>query len=197
MRHESLCKVYAIQLLRGLLTASAAYIIIAQYNVYASTGSDLDLGIFTATASIISIVIIFAYQSIRSARVQHLVLIMLAPAAVVLPLFLIFFPHNAALAIIFYVYTQSIIESFYNSTVILVRLEDLLNRHISDDSYHFEIESISEVALSIGRVIGQTILLFVLTIGAGQFAMYLALAEGLLIVPTIMLAQSKRDLAQS
>ena len=197
MRHESLCKVYIIQLLRGLLTASAAYIIIAQYNVYASTGSDLDLGIFTAIASAISIVIIFTYQRLHSARVQHLILIMLAPAAVVLPLFLIFFPQNVELAIVFYVYTQSIIESFYNSTVILVRLQNLLNRHIPDDSYRLEIESMSEVALSIGRVISQTILLFIITIGAGQFAMYLALVEGLLIVPTIMLAQSKRDLAQS
>ena len=78
-----------------------------------------------------------------------------------------------------------------------MRLQNLLNRHIPDDSYRLEIESMSEVALSIGRVISQTILLFIITIGAGQFAMYLALVEGLLIVPTIMLAQSKRDLAQS
>ena len=187
-KHKSLRKVFYIQLLRGFAFASAAYIIIAQVNVYRSSGSDLDLGVFTSVASIATILILFLYRRVKTRGAQKAIMYSIAPAAILLPVCLIIFPNDPALSIAFYVFSQSAIESFFNGTVLLTRLQQLLNAHLRDDSYRFEIESLSEVALTVGRVVGQSILLLIIISGNEQHMMWLAAIGAFAIIPLMKIA---------
>ena len=183
--HKSLRKIFYIQLLRGFAFTSAAYIIIAQINVYRSSGSDLDLGIYTSAASVVTIIILAFYECLKTRASQKAILFSLAPAVILLPFSLILFPNNPTLSVAFYIFTQSVLESFFNGTILLTRLQQILNSHLKDDSYRFEIESISEIALTIGRVVGQSILLFIIVIGHEDYMMYFAVIEALAIFPLL------------
>lgn len=191
--HKSLRRVFIIQLIRGLLLSSAAYIIIAQINVYASSNSDLNLGIYTSAASVVAMVILLLYRKLKTRRAQETVLIMLAPPIVLLPLILILFPHEPLLSIVFYVFVQSVIESFFNNTILVARLQQLLKSHLHNESLHFEIEAMSEVALTMGRVVGQSILLALVITGNQEQMMWLALAESLLILPILKIALPSKN----
>lgn len=188
IRHKSLRKIFYIQLLRGFAFASAAYIIIAQVNVYRSSGSDLDLGVFTSAASIIAILILAFYRRLKTRVSQQAILYSIVPAAILLPISLIIFPNNSVLSVAFYIFSQAVIESFLNGTVLVTRLQQLLNGHLADDSYRFEIESFSEVALTVGRVLGQSILLLIILLGYEKNMMYFAALEAFAIFPLLEIA---------
>ena len=87
----------------------------------------------------------------------------------------------------FYIYTQSIIESFYNSTLTITRLQDILSRHLRDDSYRVEIESIAEVFLSVGRIVTITIVLTLINLGLDYLLMPFALLSSFAIFPVVYL----------
>ncbi len=188
VRHKSLRKIFYIQLLRGFAFASAAYIIIAQINVYRSSSSDLDLGIYTSVASVITIILLAFYRDIKTRGLQKAILYSIAPATILLPVSLVLFPNDMTLSIVFYVFSQSVVESFLNGTVLVTRLQQLLGKHLKDDSYRFEIESLSEVALTIGRVVGQSLLLLIILLGYEKYMMWLAIFESLAIIPLLMIA---------
>ena len=154
LKHETMHRIIYLSLLRGVIVSSAGYLMISQIYVYRSTSSDLDLGIYTALASFVSIAVLWLYRHIDHRKhLQKTILFSILPPTILLPLIAIIVPNNPLIAITFYVYTQSIIESFFNGTLTLTRLQDILSRHLRDDSYRVEIESIAEVFLSIGRVV--------------------------------------------
>ena len=70
LNHDSMHKIIYLSLLRGILVSSAGYLMIAQINVYRSAGSDLNLGIFTALASVMTIIILWCYR--RASRRKYL-----------------------------------------------------------------------------------------------------------------------------
>ena len=188
LRHESMHKIVYLSLLRGVVVSSAGYLMVAQINVYRNTGSDFDLGVYTALASIVAIVALWSYrQADRNKNAQKAIIFSLAPPAVLLPLVAILIPNNPTIAIAFYVYTQSIIESFFNSTLTVARLQDILSRHLRDDSYHVEIESIAGVFLSISRIVTITIVLTLIIFGLNDLLMPFAFISSFAIPPIIYL----------
>ena len=188
LKHDSMHKIIYLSLLRGVIVSSAGYLMVAQINVYRSTGSDLDLGIFTAAASAVAVVVLWLYRRANHhARLQKTILFSVLPPAILLPLFAILIPNNPTIAIIFYIYTQSIIESFYNSTLTITRLQDILSRHLRDDSYRVEIESIAEVFLTIGRIVTITIVLTMINLGLDNLLMPFALLSSFAIFPVVYL----------
>lgn len=188
LKHETMHRIIYLSLLRGVIVSSAGYLMISQIYVYRNTGSDLDLGIYTALASFIAIIVLWLYRRAdHKKRVQKTILFSILPPTILLPLIAIIVPNNPLIAITFYVYTQSIIESFFNGTLTLTRLQDILSRHLRDDSYRVEIESIAEVFLSIGRVVTITIVLMMINFGLDDYLMIFALISSVAIIPTIYL----------
>ena len=112
LKHDSMHKIIYLSFLRGILVSSAGYLMVAQINVYRSTGSDLDLGIYTALASVASIIILWIYRHCTRREIQKTIIFTLIPPVVLFPLSLILFPGNFTLSVAFYVFTQSVIESF-------------------------------------------------------------------------------------
>ncbi len=193
LKHDSMHKIIYLSLLRGIIVSSAGYLMVAQINVYRSAGSDLNLGIFTATASAVAIVVLWLYRrASHRARLQKTILFSILPPAVLLPLCAILFPNNPVIAIVFYIYTQSIIESFYNSTLTITRLQDILSRHLRDDSYRVEIESIAEVFLSVGRIVTITVVLTLINLGLDYLLMPFALLSSFAIFPIVYLTLPSR-----
>ena len=80
------------------------------------------------------------------------------------------------------------VESFLNGTVSVVRLQDITSRHLSDDSYRVEVESIAEVFLSVGRVVSISIVLAIIMTGQDWLMMPFALLSSFAIIPFIYLA---------
>ena len=194
-QHKSLRRLLLLQFLRGLSFSSAAYVIISQIMIYRSTNTDLDLGVFTSIASIITIILLIIYRKVKSRSAQKAILSAFIPAVIMLPISLLLFPNDATLSIAFYVFTQSIVEGFLNSTILITRIQQILSSHISDNTHRFETECVSEAALSIGRIIGLIVLLVIINNNLESYMMILALMEGLLIIPVVTLAlPAKRKL---
>ncbi|MBO4855108.1 hypothetical protein J5500_01720 [Candidatus Saccharibacteria bacterium] len=188
LKHDSMHKIIYLSLLRGVVVSSAGYLMVAQINVYKNTGSDLDLGIFTALASFVAIVVLWLYRHFDHHKyAQKTILFTILPPVVLLPLVAIIVPDNQLIAIVFYVFTQAIIESFYNSTLTVTRLQDILSRHLTDDTYHVEIESIAEVFLSVGRVVTISVVLALVSLGYDNLLMPFALISSLAIFPVVYL----------
>lgn len=188
LKHESMHKIIYLSLLRGVVVSSAGYLMVAQINVYRSTGSDLDLGIFTALASFVAIAILWLYRHFDHHKyIQKTILFSVLPPVILLPLAAILVPNNPLIAIVFYVFTQSIIESFYNSTLTVTRIQDILSRHLTDRTYHVEIESIAEVFLSVGRVVTISVVLALISLGFDDLLMPFALISSFAIFPVIYL----------
>ncbi|MCR5572830.1 MAG: hypothetical protein K6F57_03590 [Candidatus Saccharibacteria bacterium] len=188
LRHDSMHKIIYLSLLRGIIVSSAGYLFVSQINVYRSANSDLDLGIYTALASFVSIVVLWIYRRIDHHKyLQKTMLFSLLPPAILLPLVAILIPNNPTIAIVFYVYVQSIIESFYNSTLTITRLQDILSRHVKDETYHVEVESFAEVFLSIGRVVTISIVLALINLGFDNLLLPFAFLSSFAIFPVIYL----------
>lgn len=192
-KHVSMRRILILSLLRGALVSSAAYLIIAQINVYRSAGSDFDLGMYTASASLVAIIIVWIYRRFEHHKeAQKTILFSVAPPIILLPLAAIIIPDSSTIAIALYVYTQSVVESFYNNTISVLRLEDVLSRHLEDEAYEIEIESIAGMFLSIGRVITISIALALIMLGQDGLLMPFALLTSFLIAPVLYLALPSR-----
>ena len=188
LRHVSMRRMIYLSFLRGVIVSSSAYLMIAQINIYRSTNSDLDLGIYTALASLIAIVVLWVYRHLEHKKeAQKTVLFSLIPPVVLLPIAAIILPGNAVIAIALYVYTQSIVESFLNATLTLVRLQDIMSRHLKNESYEIEIDSIAGVFLSIGRVVTISVALALILAGLDNLLMPFALVLSFAIFPAIYL----------
>ena len=74
-----------------------------------------------------------------------------------------------------------------SSTLTVARLQDILSRHLRDDSYHVEIESIAGVFLSIGRIVTITIVLTLIIFGLNDLLMPFAFISSFAIPPIIYL----------
>lgn len=193
LKHASMRRAVYLSLLRGTLISSAAYLMIAQINVYRSTNSDLDLGIYTALASLVAITILWVYRHLEHKKeAQKTVLFSLTPPVILLPIAAIILPGNPVIAIALYVYTQAVIESFFNSTLTVLRLQDILSRHLKDDSYEIEIDSITGVFLAIGRVVTISVALALVMTGLDNLLMPFALLTSFSIFPILYLALPSR-----
>lgn len=192
MKHESMRKLFAIQLVRGFVICSSAYLVISQICLYRSTDSSMDVGIFTSLSSVIAIITVFIYRKIRQTSHQKAFLAAFIPAIILLPASMILIPNNPVLSIALYVFMQSIVNGLFDGTVTQTRLQGLLSTHLKDDSYRIELECLSEIALSVGRVVGLTILLFILIFGDGQQILWLALVESLFIIPWLAMILPKK-----
>ncbi len=189
--HHSLRKILVLQIVRGLLASSAGYIVVAQIHIYRSTGSDLDLGFYTAVASAISIILLIFYRRLHKLG-QKTVMYSLSVPAFLLPLVAIIFPHDPIVAITFYIFAQSVIESFFNSTLSVARIQGILRKHLEDDVDRVEVEAVSEIFLSIGRIASQGLLLIFVLTGHQDWLLPVAFAEGLLILPLMHLVMSSK-----
>ena len=165
---------------------------VAQINMYRTTGSDFDLGLYTAVASVISIVILWVYRRNSRKEIRKTIIFSLLPPVILFPLSIILFPDSTTLAIAFYVFTQSVIECFYNGTISVVRMQDITSRHLTDDSYRVEVESIAEIFLSIGRVVSITVVLAIIVTGQDWLMMPFALLCSLSVFPFIYLSLPSR-----
>lgn len=192
--NPSLQKIMLIQLLRGILLTGSAYAVIVSINLYQSVSSSLNLGIITAISSLLSIIVILIYQRVAKHKgAQMTMLVGFASPVVLLPLICYFFPHNATVAIVFYVYMQCIVESFYNSVISVKRLQDIMKRHLYDDSIRIEIESMSELALTVGRIFTLSVLLFMILMGWQKYILLFAALTSLAVVPLVRLMLSRRE----
>ena len=87
---------------------------------------------------------------------------------------------------------QSIVNGLFDGTVTQTRLQGLLSSHLKNDSYRIEMECLSEVALSVGRVVGLCALLFIIMFGDGQQMLWLAFIESLFIIPWLGMILPKK-----
>ena len=194
IHNPALQKIMTIQFLRGILLTGSAYAIIVSINLYQSVQSSFDLGILTAISSAISIIVIMIYQRIVKRKgSQMTMLVGLAVPIILLPVVCYLFPNNATTAIVYYVYAQCIMESFYNSVISVKRLQDIMKKHLRDDSLRIEIESMSEIALTVGRVLTLTILLFMIQMGWQRYVLIFAAISGIAIIPFIRMSLSHRE----
>ena len=191
-KHESMRKLLLIQLIRGFVICSSAYLVISQICLYRSTDSSMDVGVFTSLSSIITIIAVYLYRKIRQTSRQKAYLATFIPALILLPVSLILLPDNPVLSIALYVFTQSIVNGLFDGTVTQTRLQGLLSSHLKNDSYRIEMECLSEVALSVGRVVGLCALLFIIMFGDGQQMLWLAFIESLFIIPWLGMILPKK-----
>ena len=184
-------KIMYIQLIRGFVTCSAAYLVISQVNLYRSTNSDLDLGIYTSLAAIIANLSVLIFHHIKRKSAQKAYLAMFLPALILFPAVLILLPHNMLLSVSMYVFMQSIVGGLFDGTVTQTRIQGILSTHLSDDSYRIEVECLGEVALTIGRLAGLAALLALIILGQEENMMWLALFESIFIIPWLALVLPK------
>jgi len=187
-RHDSMHKIVHLSFLRGLVVTGAGYIMISQIHFYNNSESDVGLGIYTAIASAIAIFILWLYRRAdHKKHVQKAILFGLIPPVILLPLATFLLPSSPLLATIFYVYTQAVVESVLNSTLTIARIQDILSRHLKDDSYRVEVESISEVFLSLGRAVSLLITLVFINCGSDGPLLLFSFVSSFAILPIVYL----------
>ena len=187
-----------IQVLRGILLTGSAYIIIVSIHLYQNVDSSLDLGILTAIGSLLSIILLLLYRRVAKRKgSQMTILVALCSPIILLPVVCFLFPGSAIAAIVFYVYTQCVLETFYNQVIAVKRLQDIMKQHLRDDSLRIEVESMSEVALTIGRVVTLVALLLMVQMGLEQYIMVFAIITSLAIIPFVRMALSRKEVRQA
>ena len=85
----------------------------------------------------------------------------------------------------------SIADSLYDSAATGTRIQGLLSTHLKDKSYLTEIECYGEMMLTMGRIIGLTILLSIVMVGAKEQMMWLAFLETLALLPWLTMVIPK------
>ncbi|MCL1839619.1 MFS transporter [Candidatus Saccharibacteria bacterium] len=188
---QPLRRILYLQFFRGLIVSGSAFLIIVPLLVYNFTNSDLDLGLFASIGAIISIAVIIIFHRIsRHKRASRIFLWILAPLAVVFSVALALFPSSLT-AIILYIYTIAIIESFFEMFV-MGRVQRSIKKQLSGHSFTLEIESVSEVFLNIGRVISLTILLFFITNSGTTYLPIFIAVNAIFMIPVVLLSKSKK-----
>ena len=196
--NHSLQKIMWIQVLRGVLLTGSAYIIIVSIHLYQNVDSSLDLGIFTTIGSLLSIILLLLYRRVAKRKgSQMTILVALCTPIILLPVVCFLFPGSTIAAIVFYVYTQCVLETFYNQVIAVKRLQDIMKQHLRDDSLRIEVESMSEVALTIGRVVTLVALLLMVQMGLEQYIMVFAIISSLAIIPFVRMALSRKEVRQA
>ncbi len=187
--HKSLQNLIFVQILRGLLTASAAYVVVATLSLNRSVDNNTMRGIATAVASFAAIIILSIYRKMTKKFVaQRTMLAAFAPAVILMPLLVYFFPDDPILGVVFYVFMQSVLASLLDSTVGVVRLQDILSRHLGNEEDRIVIEVIGEVFLSVGRIISLGILLVVTIFGDYKAMLIWVFLSSFAILPLIKIA---------
>lgn len=195
--HASLQKLLWLQLLRGLLTSSSAYIVTATIALNLAATNNTQRGIVTATASAIAIVALLLYRKFaKTARRQKIILISLVPAVILVPVITFMYPDDVIVSFIFYIFTTAVVASLLDSTVSVVRIQNILSRHAKDDDDRVVAEAIGETALSIGRAISLSILLLIVSISDFRHELLLVASLAFLILPFIAMTVSSRALAR-
>ena len=195
--HESLQRILWMQLLRGLLTASAAYIVVATISLNRATVDNTQRGFVTAIASVAAIIVLLIYRKLaKSPRHQKMVLVSLAPAVILVPLIVFLFPNDPIICFAFYTFTTAVLASLIDSTVSVVRIQDILSRHAKNDDDRVAIEALGEMALSVGRVISLGILLLVVIFADYRHELILAIITAFLVLPLISILISAKALAK-
>lgn len=184
-KHKTLREVMSLQFIRGLVTCGAAYMVIAQINLYKCESSSVTLGILTSISAIVAIITVQIYRKIRNRTLQQGFLAMFIPAVIALPILLIFFPNDWLASIVLYVLVYSILDSLYDSAATGARIQGILSTHLKDKSYLTEVECYGEMMLTLGRIIGLSVLLTIIMVGSEQQMMWLALFEALALLPWI------------
>ena len=72
-----------------------------------------------------------------------------------------------------------------------------MKQHLRDDSLRIEVESMSEVALTIGRVVTLVALLLMVQMGLEQYIMVFAIISSLAIIPFVRMALSRKEVRQA
>ena len=187
--HESLQRLIWLQLLRGLLTASAAYVVVATIALNLSAADDIQRGFITALGSIFAIIALVIYRKFaHNRRAQKVMLVSLAPAVILVPLVAFFFPNDSLIGIIFYIFTAAVVASLLDSTIGVVRIQDILSRHAKNDDDRVVIEAIGESFLSIGRAISLGILLLVVCFADYRYELLFTFMTAFLVLPLIAIA---------
>ena len=184
-RHKSLREVMSLQFIRGIITCSSACLVIAQINMYNSFSSSVDLGIFTSVSAVVAISCALIYRRIRNRTLQQGFLAMFVPAVILLPVLLIIYPHDSVLSIAFYIVMYGIVDSLYDGAATGTRIQGLLSTHLTGEKKDFltEVECYSEIMLCLGRVIGLSVLLCIVMLGASDQMMWWAMITTLALIP--------------
>ena len=90
--------------------------------MYSSFSSSVDLGLFTSLSAIIAITCALIYRRIHNRTLQQGFLAMFVPAVILLPISLIFFPHNTLLSVVFYIVMFSIVDSLFDGAATGTRI---------------------------------------------------------------------------
>lgn len=189
LKHKSLRKLLLIQLMRGIVSTSAAYVVISQIHIYRALGSDVSLGIFTSVAAGISVVFLYIYRKLATSRRRRVfVMAITLPAVILVPLLAILMPGDSLIAIVLYLVAQSLLESYWSITVAFSRLQSILKQHVHDNAFHIEIECVSEVFLTFGRIISLGLLFLIFLIGQDQYMLQYLLFTSFAIIPLAILS---------
>ncbi len=189
-KRGSVQKLMYIQLLRGLFTASAAYVVVGTLSLNRAVADNNTLrGVITASASLVAIILLAFYRRMAGKFIaQRIMLVALMPAVVLMPLVTFIYPDNTTIAFAFYIFMAAIVASLIDSTVGVVRMQDILSRHLDNEDDRVVVEVIGEVFLSIGRVISLGILLVVAIFGNYQTMLIWAFLSSFAMLPFIKIA---------
>ena len=192
-RHKTLREVMALQFIRGTITCSSACLVISQINMYASFSSSVDLGIFTSLSAVVAIICALIYRRIHNRTLQQGFLAMFIPAVIALPILLIIYPHNQILSIVFYIIMFSIVDSLYDGAATGTRIQGILSTHLTGEKkdYLTEVECYSEMMLTLGRVIGLSVLLCIVMVDAEEQMMWWALCGTFALIPWLTMVIPK------
>ncbi len=193
LEHKTIRDVMTLQFIRGTITCSSACLVISQINMYSSFSSSVDLGLFTSLSAIIAIACALIYRRIHNRTLQQGFLAMFVPAVILLPISLIFFPHNTLLSVVFYIVMFSIVDSLFDGAATGTRIQGILSTHLKGEKKAFltEIECYSEMMLTLGRVIGLSVLLCIVMLGAEEYMMWWALCGTFALIPWLRIVIPK------
>ena len=190
-KHRSIRRLFLLQLFRGALISGSAFLIVPTILVYNQTGSDLDLGLYASVGALIAIALILLFR--QFARYKAFVrsfLVFMIPLVILVPLFLILAPSATAVVILF-IFSAAVFEGFFN-VLLTTRILSSLKKHLGENAFTLEIESVGETFLCIGRVISLAALLATISISGTLYLPHFMLASAILIVPIIILVYSRR-----
>ena len=161
--------------------------------MYNSFSSSVDLGIFTSLSAVVAIICALIYRRIHNRTLQQGFLAMFIPAVIALPILLIIYPHNQILSIVFYIIMFSIVDSLYDGAATGTRIQGILSTHLTGEKkdYLTEVECYSEMMLTLGRVIGLSVLLCIVMVDAEEQMMWWALCGTFALIPWLTMVIPK------
>lgn len=170
IKNKNIFNIFIVETFIGMNISDGVLNVLLTILIFNAFKTDLNLGIISSLSSILTIILSYIYSKKCKNKNDKIIILLCGIVPVISVLLLVFNTNNITL-IIYYMIYNCLINIL--SMIIDIRLFNISNSDIVKQNHNIEFWSIREFILSIGRIIGYSLLLLTAIINKNNYLNYL------------------------